>query len=287
MKKFEKNIENRKELVTRISELTGVESRYTFVPRCAYVIGAFTVEKDGTLTVEDGAEESIVETLKAEGMIGAQMEISEETILEQDEPVRTSISFPLSHHTPTSIINLICMIHSRGPLISKATGGTFSADKTLVSDLLNHSGFIKATDVIEFIQGREGSEGQLIGLSFEEDKVVFDGFGTVEDAESVQTFMKLAAAMNKMAISQKRVQAKDVDDSNEKYALRIWLIRLGLNGDEYKPDRKRLMSKLSGHAAFRNEEERVRWTERQAAKRDALRAAKAAKEAGNPTPEAV
>ena len=74
--------------------------------------------------------------------------------------------------------------------------------------------------------------------------------------------------MNKMAITQKRVQAKDVDDSNEKYALRIWLIRLGLNGADFKVDRKRLMAPLSGHTAFRNDEERERWEAKQKAKRD-------------------
>ena len=77
--------------------------------------------------------------------------------------------------------------------------------------------------------------------------------------------------MNRMAITQKRVQAKDVDDSNEKYALRIWLIRLGLNGADFKVDRKRLMAPLSGDTAFRNDEERVRWEAKQKAKRDAGR----------------
>ena len=81
--------------------------------------------------------------------------------------------------------------------------------------------------------------------------------------------MKLAAAMNSMAMTQKRVQAKDVDDSNEKYAFRVWLIRLGMNGAEYKEDRKRLMANLSGHSAFRNDAERERWEAKQKAKRDA------------------
>ena len=125
-------------------------------------------------------------------------------------------------------------------------------------------------------QERENLAADLKGLSFDDEKITFDGFGIVLDPEHLQTFMKLAAAMNKMAITQKRVQAKSVDDSNEKYALRIWLIRLGLNGDEYKEDRKRLMANLTGHTAFRSEEEKERWTAKQAAKRDALRAAKTA-----------
>lgn len=306
MRKFEKNIEDRKQLVARLKELTGLESRYTFVPRCAYVIGSFTVEKDGSLTVEDGADEQVLETLIAEAMIGSEIRLepagceeTEEAVNEQadgteegtedmqetqesterepeDSSFAASISFPLAKHTPSSLINLICMIHSRGPLLSKATGGTFSASKALTDDLLGHAAFITVKDLLAFLQERENLATELQGLTFDEEKIIFDGFGIAEDPEHLQTFMKLAAAMNKMATTQKRVQAKSVDDSNEKYALRIWLIRLGMNGDEYKEDRKRLMANLTGHTAFRSEEEKERWTAKQTAKRDALRAAKAA-----------
>ena len=307
MRKFEKNIDDRKLLVARLKELTGLESSYTFVPRCAYVIGNFTVEKDGSLTVEDGADEQVLDTLIEEGMIGNEIrqeladcaETGREATEEQvdsteertedmqeaqgnmesepeDSGIAASISLPLSKHTPSSLINLICMIHSRGPLLSKATGGTFFASKALTDDLLGHTPFIQTKDVVEFLQERENLAADLKGLSFDDEKITFDGFGIALDPEHLQTFMKLAAAMNKMAITQKRVQAKSVDDSNEKYALRIWLIRLGLNGDEYKEDRKRLMVNLTGHTAFRSEEEKERWTAKQAAKRDALRAAKAA-----------
>ncbi|MBR4319258.1 MAG: virulence associated protein, partial [Oscillospiraceae bacterium] len=63
------------------------------------------------------------------------------------------------------------------------------------------------------------------------------------------------------------------DDSNEKYGFRTWLLRLGLNGADFKEDRKRLMANLSGNSAFRNDEEKARWTERQKAKREAQKAA--------------
>ena len=307
MRKFEKNIEDRKQLVARLKELTGLESRYTFVPRCAYLVGSFTVEKDGSLTVEEGADEQVLDTLIAEGMIGSEIgqeatgcaerereaaedpaDSTEEGTEEMQEARETmesepedsgfaaSISFPLFKHTPSSLINLICMIHSRGPLLSKATGGTFFASKALTDDLLSHASFIQTKDVVDFLKERENLAADLQGLTFDDEKLTFDGFGSAENPEHLQTFMKLAAAMNKMATTQKRVQAKSVDDSNEKYALRIWLIRLGMNGDEYKEDRKRLMANLTGHTAFRSEEEKERWTAKQTAKRDALRAAKAA-----------
>ena len=382
MKKYAKNIDDRKVLVARLSELTGLDSRYTFVPRCAYVIGAFTVEKDGCLTVENGADEGILETLKAEGLIGSEMEapasvfpftpvhqetaapapipadlgtedwgtdewgeeegtadaaaeeaqevwqpdadifaepapqeapestetenteeaeIAEEAdpisdaeydqeaeeesaaslgIRDADEeaghfPLDASISFPIHNHTAASLSNLICMIHSRGALLSKATGGEFYADRELVDEILDKHTFLNPKDLVAFVKEWNETGKPIKGIDFEENKLTFDGFTGVKDAEHLHTYTKLAAAMNKMALTQKRVQAKDTDDSNEKYSLRIWLVRLGMNGADYKADRKILMENLSGHSAFRNDAEKERWTVRQQAKRDALRAAKA------------
>ena len=104
--------------------------------------------------------------------------------------------------------------------------------------------------------------------------MTFDGFTGVRDQEHLEAFMKLAAAMNKMAQTQKRVRAKDTDDSNEKYSLRVWLVRLGLNGPEYKAERKILMENLSGHAAFRTPADEEKWKARQQTKKLALKAAK-------------
>ena len=290
MKKYEKAVENRKVLVARLSELTGAEAVYTRVPRCAYEVGGFTVEKDGSLTVGDEADETIIATLTAEGMIGEAIEeVTEETAEDVTEetteetapenieteplsfPLDAQISFPLAQHTAATLTNLINMIYSRGALLSKATSGEFRVSKSLVDDLADCC-FIRAQDASAFMKDRD--ENDLVGLAFDEEKVTFTGFRAVPDAEHFQTFMKLAAAMNKMAITQKRVQAKKVDDSNEKYAFRIWLLRLGMTGEEYSADRKRLLENLTGHTAFRDEGERERWTARQKEKRDALKAKK-------------
>ena len=56
-------------------------------------------------------------------------------------------------------------------------------------------------------------------------------------------------------------------------AMRVWLVRIGFGGAEHKTDRKVLMEHLSGPSAFRNDEEKTKWMERQKAKRDAARAA--------------
>lgn len=166
------------------------------------------------------------------------------------------------------------MIHTRGPLISKATGGSFHADKDLVDDILDRHTFSRPADLTAFVKEWGGSGNALTGISFDEEKVTFDGFTGVRDQEHLEAFMKLAAAMNKMAQTQKRVRAKDTDDSNEKYSLRVWLVRLGLNGPEYKSERKILMENLSGHAAFRTPADEEKWKARQQTKKLALKATK-------------
>lgn len=302
--KIEKS--QRKALAQKIAEIIGAEVEYLGVPSCAYQIDIFTLSKDAVLSFTDRSDTEIVEKV-LDGLVeagypsetvtypegtepdaeesaepedaDADEAATDENAAGNDEPeietdgfpIAVTVAFPLTDHTVQSLTNLICMIHSRGALLSKATGGQFFADKSLADAILDDKTFRSIHELIAYIREWEETNPELKGIHFGDDKVIFDGFGAAQDAETVHTFTKLAAAMNKMAITQKRVQAKDVDDSNEKYALRIWLIRLGLNGTDFKVDRKRLMAPLSGHTAFRNDAERVRWEAKQKAKRDAAR----------------
>ena len=285
--KFNIEKSQRKALAQKIGEMIGAEVEYLGVPSCAYEIDFFTLSKDAVLSFSDRSDTDIVEKVlngladagydsetvtPPEGTDAAEADEPEEADAEPEPnsgfPLNASISFSLADHTVQSLTNLICMIHSLGPLISKATGGNFSADKTLADEIGKHE-FRSVHELIAFIREWDETNPPLTGISFDSDKLTFDGFGQEADADHVQTFMKLAGAMNNMALTQQRVQAKDVDDSNEKYSLRVWLIRLGLNGNDCKADRKRLMENLSGHTAFRNDAERERWEAKQKAKRDA------------------
>ena len=78
IRRFAKNTGNRKELVNRISSITGVASRYTGMPLMSYEIGNFTVEKDGILAVtineaEGGNEGAVILALSADNLIGEEI----------------------------------------------------------------------------------------------------------------------------------------------------------------------------------------------------------------------
>jgi hypothetical protein len=320
MKRFALNVEDKKILVNRLGELTGEKPRYTYMPRCAYECGPYTVEKNGDLLADDGADDSILQTLLDEGLVTGSLEAeevevadtepaedtSEETIQENmedgveenaEEPAETAsaetasaettepaedankpdsltISLPMAHHSVDSLRRLINLIYSRGPLLTKSTGGAFGCDRELVT-ALDEAGIVKMEELISMVT----EHGGLTGLTFEDGKVNFTGFPMTDDPDRSKAFMQLASLMNKHAIEMKRIQAKEVNDENEKYAFRIWLLRIGMNSDEYKTTRKVLMQNLSGHTAFRTKAEEEKWKARQQAKRDELRAAKAAAQA--------
>ena len=283
MMRFTLNTQDKKTLVKRIGELTGEQPRYTFVPRCAYEIGVYTVECSGDLVVkETDADEAIIQTLVLEGLIKKE-DREEDHVEEAAEPGGLTISLPMTRHTADSLRRLINLLYSRGRLLSKATGGEFSAEKELIA-ALDDAGTVMTTDAFIALVNYHGG---LTGLSFTDSKVNFTGFPLTDDPEKNTAFQQLSCLMNRHALEQKRIQAKAVNDENEKYAFRIWLLRVGMNGDEYKASRKVLMQNLSGNAAFRTKDEEAKWKARQREKREELKAAKAAVQADETAVAAV
>lgn len=228
-------------------------------------------EEEPDDTAEDGATEDEPDAEESE---------SEEQ--PEEVPLDLELAFPTSQHNGVSLRNLVNLIYSRGRLISKATGGHFHVETDLVETLRDDSCTYTVANFIEALKSYEAQCGTAMeGLVITEEKVSFTGFPTASDYDHLTAFGHLAILMNQQAISQKRIQAKDVNDENEKYALRTWLLRLGMNGPDFKETRKILMENLSGHAAFRTDEEAQKFHAREKAKRDALKAAKQAAQEGS------
>ena len=302
MMRFKLNIADRKELVKRLGELTGTAPHYTRMPRCAYEIGVYTVERDGSLTVgEEAAEPGILTTLKDEGLIRDaegileaaaeqpeqaetepipdseyESEVREEAAGQEEtaaqegmDPVDLALSFPMGEHTGVSLRNLVNMVYSRGPLLSKASGGNFRVEKELAERLRDDACTATVQTFLKALADYMEAHGGMEGLQITEQQISFTGFPVPADQPHADAFLQLAAMMNAMALSQKRIQAKEVSTDNEKYAFRIWLLRLGMNGDAYKSTRKVMMENLGGHAAFRTPEEAEKAKAKNKAKREA------------------
>ncbi len=278
-------------------EAEGLQETATEQPAVELAEGVQMIPATQPDEQEASEEESAAEGTEEETEVEAENaeETSEEEAThstegaEEEIPLDTDFSFPTSQHNGVSLRNLVNLIYSRGVLISKATDGIFLVDKGLVDALKDDSCTYAVANFIHAVRGYEEQHGAAMeGLTITEEKVTFTGFPTAPDYEHLTAFGHLAILMNQQAISQKRIQAKEVNDSNEKYALRTWLLRLGMNGPDFKETRKILMEKLSGHAAFRTDEEAQKFLAKEKAKRDALKAAKqAAQEGGSAVGETV
>ena len=273
--------ENRKDAAQRLAEIIGEESRYTKMPRCAYEIGPYAIEKDGSVTVAEGTDLQPLMTLVEEGLIepfeAPATEPAEE--VQAEEQVSLTVEVPMKNHTGATLRNLINLIYTRAGLINKALGTGFRVDEALVEALKDEACALTKEALLQAIGGFEVEHGKAIdGLTITPEGITFSTLPETGDAETLQTFTVLCGMMNKQALDQKRIQAKAVNEENEKYALRIWLTRLGMNGPEFKDARRVLMANLSGNCAFRTPAEEEKWKARQAEKREASKAAKAAQE---------
>ena len=270
--------DNRKEAAARLAEITGAESRYTKVPRCAYEVGPYTIEKDGSITVAEDADLAPLQALADEGLVEPFEAPATEPAAEEAEaePINLTIEVPMKHHNGATLRNLINLIYTRAGLLNKALGTGFRVDEELIEALKDDACTLTTESLLQAIRDFEAEHGKAIdGLTFTPEGITFSSLPETTDAEKLRTFTILAGMMNKQALDQKRIQAKAVNDENEKYALRIWLTRLGMNGSEFKEARKVLMANLTGHCAFRTPAEEAKWKARQAEKREALKAAKA------------
>lgn len=160
-------------------------------------------------------------------------------------------TIPLGEHNGTTLRNLVNLIYSRGALIGKATGGTFGAEERLVEVLKDDACTYSKINFFSMLADFEYKNGKsLHGVEITNEEIHFTGFEKAADMEHRKAYIHLAVLMNRQALRQKRVLAKKPDDKDEKYAMRIWLCRIGMSGPEFKKDRAILLEKLGENKNF-------------------------------------
>lgn len=210
--------ESRKAMVTAIKKETGDKAKYLGVPSCAYEIGNYTVGRNGELEFGDfdnidEATPVIDACIMATGITPAEWKETTATEeTETEDSLELTVTIPFEK---VNVGNLTNLLEAKGNLIKDALG---------ITDLR---------------------------FEMNEDSVSFPWFSKVKPEEAL-TYTKFIGAICEMTMKQKRITAKPKENENEKYAFRCFLLRLGFIGDEYKADRKLLLSKLDGSSAFKS-----------------------------------
>lgn len=244
--------ERRKSLIGAISQELNAQSKYLGAPTFAYEVGGYHIDKNGMVTGEDNydlvadlqglhdfkavSEEYDMPLPKAEP-IPEDLQIPSEAALggrvspyhdyeeppmygttEQDETIELdnlTIEMPRLAFTDSALENLKRLVKSKATLIKKAIG----------------------TDSVSIIEGEE--------------TISFPWFHGEHDSDAVKAYTHFITALSEIAKNQKRINGKEKEIENEKYAFRCFLLRLGFIGLEFKAERKILLKNLSGSSAFK------------------------------------
>ena len=256
--RIETNAANRKDVVKAVSAILGQPSKYLGVPTCSYQIGNCTIDRSGAVETEDERTAEMVRAgLLEQGLI-------ETPHTEVDE---TTVSLPVEGMTAEGLKNLIFLIHSKQYLINRAfVEEVFRIPAELAEEL----GRAEVPDAEAFLRIFQSHAGGCKGIGFFDGKMAFT-LPAINDPDMILAFTHLAAAMAQQARGQKRIRPDETIEENEKYYMRIWLLRLGFGGKEGKEVRNLLLKNLKGHSAFRTEANKQRWQEARRNEREAAR----------------
>ena len=133
----------------------------------------------------------------------------------ENAPDKLSIDVPLESFTDTALSNLEKLVASKAPLIKKAI----------------------AAEDLPIVQS--------------EDRLCFPWFSAEASADEMDAYSKFICALCEMAKNQKRVTAINKPVASERYAFRVFLLRLGFIGPEFASARKILLANLSGSGSFK------------------------------------
>lgn len=208
----------RKALVEAISRVLEIPAVYQKAPTFAYRVGVYTVDKTGALVFPEDADpeemQKLLTKLKEQGYQPEEpIEVLSPQVAEDSHTL--TIELPKGELTAMALDNLKKIVESKATLLKLAIG----------------------TECLEIIETEETLRFPWFTLH---------GIDGEADAYS-----RLITALLKMAKRQKRVTAKEKPIENAKFDMRLFLVRLGFVGDEYKTARKILLRNLSGNSAWK------------------------------------
>lgn len=272
---IETRTEDRKAMAKALAAELGTEARYMGMPTCAYRVGPYTVNKDGSIDGEDF--EPIRGFLIREGLIEETAETAPESdadpVIEaladrlsrvpsidsihenqggEDTVTGMSVSIPTDGYAPQALINLLRTFFSRQKLLNAMMkGGAIRVDQELVDRLAEEKP--DTAERIQEILRNEIDAGLCEGIHLEDGKLTVDFPFDESDPTAWTAYSKVIIAMADRAKTQRNASATPLspEDSEMKYFCRSWLIQLGFGGPEHKEDRRVLLGHLHGFAAFR------------------------------------
>ena len=235
----------RKRLAAVIAGALGVEVKYTGVPSFSYQVAGWTINREGLLTSPEipiANKENLWTLMNVIKAADASVEGN------------GTVTLSMKGYSGISLRNLVNLIGCKHTLIKKSLNrqqDIFPADFVL---LVNSVPIETVDDFGKVINNAIDAGGlqEESNLDFDlVDKAIkFSFFNASLETDEVNAFITLCRKISEQAKQQKFTSTKQKEITNDRYAFRCFLLKLGFIGDTYKTDRKILLRELFGNAAY-------------------------------------
>lgn len=269
----------RKPLLEAASQILDKPAVYQGAPSFAYTVGDYTVDRNGILSYNSNIHPDfaavLISDLQERGFVAeivsneADNETLEENVNDVDEAEATTENTAATDNStavaeaPLEADEVEASIETTADTVVTENTASTEAINAESSDILTievpDNGF--TPEAKENIRKIVASKKTVLEKALESDglpivekdgKITFPWF-TLHDIDGeADAYSRLVTAICKMAKEQKRVTATEKPIENEKFTMRLFLIRLGFIGDEYKTARKILLRNLSGNASWKS-----------------------------------
>lgn len=254
---------DRKPLVEAISQILDKPAVYQGAPSFSYTVGDYTVDKNGVLSYGSNIHPDyaavLINDLQERGFVAEQAATdnpTEESAV--DEVLAGEARDTLAENTATEVaMNEAALETAADENVSDATSNTDAPGKLTIE--IPDTGF--TPEMRENLKKIVASKATLLKQTLETDdlsiveldgKISFPWFTLHSIDGEADAYNRLIAAICKMAKTQKRVTAVEKPIENAKFTMRLFLIRLGFIGDEYKTARKILLRNLTGNSSWKS-----------------------------------
>lgn len=258
---------DRKPLVEAMSQVLGLQAVYQGAPSFSYIIGDYTVDRNGVLSHSSNIHPDfaavLVKDLRERGFVAERIaaensnEADDADANEANATVETESDDAAPEETPESNEPAGNDESVESGSMPETVPGSNAPNQLTVE--IPIAGF--TPEALANLKKIVASKAVLLKQSLETDslpieeldgKIVFPWF-TLHGLEGeVDAYNRLVAALCKMAKNQKRVTATEKPVENAKFNMRLFLVRLGFIGDEYKTARKILLRNLTGNSAWKS-----------------------------------
>ena len=178
----------------------------------------------------------------------------------------------LGEHTPKTLRNLVNIVNAKEDLLTQALQISPErrdrwcqpVDQRFL-ELLNRERPSSSEDFARLWyhdrdwnyharQHYDPSRYHLLNLHsvFQKGTIEFRAFNSTLHAGEVKAYIQLCMAISHMALKSTSASPRRPVTDNPAYTFRCWLLRLGMNGEEFKTARTHLLKHLPGNAAWRN-----------------------------------